>query len=291
MSLLSSMTGFARIEGSHDQLSWVWEARSVNGKTLDVRWRLPQGLSALEGKGRKAFEAQLSRGNIQASLTLKRDKTASAYSVDQVWLDTLSAISSGAPGMSDPSHLPQLMQVEGVVRPIDVTEQALSDDVQAALMESLSDLIASLVATRREEGKALLSMLSSAVDGIERLTSKAQNSADAQTPAIKARLERKLAELLDDKIEPERLAQEAAYLAVKADIREELDRLSAHIDQARTLLAQGSPIGRKLEFLAQEFNREINTICSKSASVELTQIGLSLKSVNEQFREQSANVE
>lgn len=291
MNALHSMTGFARTSGVQGDVSWVWEARSVNGKSLDVRWRLPQGLSALEPLGRKAFEAKISRGNIQASLTLSRVGSDSGYEVDEAWLEQLSQISSTVPGMTDPAHLPQLMQIEGVIRPADMAKAVMDEAVKAAVMESLEALIFNLVAARKTEGAALSNLLSAAVDQIEALTAKAKDNADNQPAAIKARFDEKFAALMGDNLDPQRLATEAAILAVKADVREELDRLTAHAAQARALLAHGSPIGRKLEFLAQEFNREINTLCSKSASIALTQIGLSLKSANEQFREQAANVE
>lgn len=291
MNALHSMTGFARTSGVQGDVSWVWEARSVNGKSLDVRWRLPQGLSALEPLGRKAFEAKISRGNIQASLTLSRVGSDSGYEVDEAWLEQLSQISSTVPGMTDPAHLPQLMQIEGVIRPADMAKAVMDEAVKAAVMESLEALIFNLVAARKTEGAALSNLLSAAVDQIEALTAKAKDNADNQPAAIKARFDKKFAALMGDNLDPQRLATEAAILAVKADVREELDRLTAHAAQARALLAHGSPIGRKLEFLAQEFNREINTLCSKSASIALTQIGLSLKSANEQFREQAANVE
>ncbi len=291
MVALSSMTGFARISGAYEGCSWLWEARSVNGRGLDLRLRVPSGFEPVELKARKALSAAFTRGNFQISLSVKEADGEAAFEINEPWLARLQEIASGGiVGMSDPAHLPHLLQIQGVVQP---RRFAIDQDskLEGLIMSSLTEIVELMQKARQGEGAALNAMLSQAVDEIAALTDKAASLADSQPAALKESFEARFKTLLGQELEPERLATEAALLAMKADIREELDRLKAHAAQARDLLAQGSPIGRKLDFLAQEFNREINTLCSKSPSSALTQIGLDLKSVNEQFREQAANVE
>lgn len=291
MAALSSMTGFARISGSHDGCSWQWEARSVNGRGLDLRLRVPSGFEPVEIKTRKALSTAFTRGSFQISLSVKEAAGEAAFEINQPWLTRLQDIASGGiSGMSDPAHLPHLLQIDGVVQP---RKFAIDQDpmLEGLIMNSLDELIVLMTQARQSEGAALKTMLSTAVDEISGLTDEAAKLAGSQPAALKKAFEARFKLLLGQELEPERLATEAALLAMKADIREELDRLKAHAAQAAELLAKGSPVGRKLDFLAQEFNREINTLCSKSPSSELTQIGLDMKSVNEQFREQAANVE
>lgn len=281
---LTGMTGFARAAGSHEAISWSWEARSVNGKSLDVRLRLPSDLSDLDGPVRKRAAQNFSRGNMQISLTLQRGDGGKAYRINEVLLEKL-----GEKGAGD---LSVLMTVPGVVEEV---PNNLSETDQKALsiklLSSFDDLAIKLKAARDDEGNALTPILLDNVAEIERHVETASGLAAVLPDTLKRNLETKLTALLGDNLPEERLAQEAALLAMKADVREELDRLRAHCAQARVLIAQGSPIGRKLEFLSQEFNRETNTLCSKSSDIELTQTGLALKSVIEQFREQVANVE
>lgn len=285
MKPLSGMTGFARIAGSHEAISWSWEARSVNGKSLDIRLRLPTDLSALDGLVRKRAAQDFSRGNIQISLTLQRGDDGKAYRINEGLLDTLERKTS----MADISVL---LTVPGVVEEV---PNNLSEDDQKALhiklLKSFDNLCASLKLARDDEGGALAPILLDNVFEIETHVETASGLAAVLPETLKHNLQDKLTALLGDNLPEERLVQEAALLAIKADVREELDRLRAHCVQARALISQGSPIGRKLGFLAQEFNRETNTLCSKSADIELTQTGLALKSVIEQFREQAANVE
>ena len=282
---LSGMTGFARASGSHEAMSWSWEARSVNGKSLDVRLRLPSDLSDLDGPIRKRAAQNFSRGNIQISLTLQRGDGGKAYRINEALLDKLERKAS----MADISVL---LTVPGVVEEV---PNNLSEDDQKALiiklLESFDELSAKLKSAREDEGQALTSILLDNVLEIETHVKTASGLAAILPETLKLNLQDKLTALLGDNLTDERLAQEAALLAIKADVREELDRLRAHCVQAHELIAQGSPIGRKLGFLAQEFNREANTLCSKSADIELTQTGLALKSVIEQFKEQAANVE
>ena len=285
MTSLSGMTGFARTAGTHEAISWSWEARSVNGKSLDIRLRLPSDLSELDGPVRKRAAQDFSRGNIQISLTLQRGDGGKAYRINEALLDKLERKAS----MADISVL---LTVPGVVEEV---PNNLSDDDKKALnislLKSFDDLCLKLKSARDDEGAALRPILLDNVVEIETHVETASGLAAVLPAALKQNLQDKLTTLLGEDLPKERLVQEAALLAIKADVREELDRLRAHCVQARELIAQGSPIGRKLGFLAQEFNRETNTLCSKSADIELTQTGLELKSVIEQFREQAANVE
>ncbi len=281
---LSGMTGFARESGSAGGVNWSWEARSVNGKSLDVRLRLPADLTALDGPIKKHCAQMFSRGNMQISLGLQRADGGKTYCINQDLLEQLKAAGG--------SDISALLGVYGVV---EERPKAVAEDEQKALeknlLESFKMLCDKLKASRLEEGAALAPLLKQNVKDIARHVQTASALDSAAPAAIKAKLDAKFEELLGEKLSEERLSQEAALLAMKADVREELDRLRAHCEQAEKLLAQGSPIGRKLDFLAQEFNRETNTLCSKAADIELTQTGLDLKSVIEQFREQAANVE
>lgn len=281
---LTGMTGFARAAGSHEAISWSWEARSVNGKSLDVRLRLPSDLSDLDGPVRKRAAQKFSRGNIQISLTLQRGDGGKSYRINEALLDKLEK--KGAVDLS------VLMTVPGVVE--EVPHSLSAEDKKALhinLLNSFDDLSEKLKSAREAEGRALRPILLDNVAEIERHVETASSLAAVLPETLKQNLEGKLTALLGDNLPEERLAQEAALLAMKADVREELDRLRAHCVQARALISQGSPIGRKLEFLSQEFNRETNTLCSKSSDIDLTKTGLALKSVIEQFREQVANVE
>jgi len=289
MKQLSGMTGFARTTGHFKDLHWVWEARSVNGKGLDLRLRLPPDFSRIETAVRKAFSDVFKRGNMQISLAFQAAGSDMSYQVNEALLTELTEL---ADRQQHSVSFDQLLQVPGVVIETGkVVADADKSELETALTESARVLAARLKAARDAEGAALAPLLSDAVETSEKLIKKAEGLAAATPKAIRNNLKAKLAELIGDNISEDRLAQEAALLALKADVREELDRLAAHCKQARKLLAQGSPIGRKLDFLAQEFNRETNTLCSKSSDIDLTQVGLSLKSVIEQFREQAANVE
>lgn len=284
MAALSGMTGFARVSGTHEEISWSWEVRSVNGKSLDVRLRLPSDLSELDGPIRKRAAQDFSRGNMQISLNLQRGDGGKAYRINDTLLDKLEK--KGAKDLS------VLMTVPGIVEEV---PNNLSDADKKALhirlLSSFDDLCIQLKSARDDEGKALTPILLDNVAEIESHVATASNLAALLPATLKQSLQDKFEALLGENLPEDRLAQEAAVLAMKADVREELDRLRAHCVQARELMAQGSPIGRKLDFLSQEFNRETNTLCSKSADIELTQTGLALKSVIEQFREQAANVE
>ncbi len=296
---LSSMTGFAREGGTlPDGSSFVWEVRSVNGRGLDVRLRLPNGLDALETPLKEAAGRVLKRGNVNATLTLKReDRGAARLTPDPVALDQalrlaldLAARIPGCP----PPRAEALLTLPGVLRaeaaePDEGEEAAKRVALEAAFLRALDGLVAS----RRAEGEKLGAILAVLLDEVAALRALAETEAAGQPALHAARLRESLAALLEGerRVPEDRLAQEVALLATKSDVREELDRLAAHIAEARRLLGSGEAVGRKLDFLTQEFVREANTLCSKSSSTALTRIGLELKAAIERLKEQSANVE
>ena len=288
------MTGFARTEGETSGLSWVWEARSVNGRGLDVRCRLPSGLDRLDPVVRAETAKQLKRGNVSATLTLSRAAGAPPFTVDRAVLDQVLALQSDLMGRVDhaPPRLENLLQIPGVLNRGGLAD-AIDEKVEKALLAGFSQALKRLVGARAEEGARLKSVLMGQIDEIERLTAEAAGAAVLRPEAVKERLRQQIAELVDaaPALSEERLAQELALLAAKGDVREELDRLAAHIGQARDMLNEGGAIGRRLDFLSQEFNRESNTVCSKSQDVTLTRTGIALKAVIDQFREQIQNVE
>ncbi|MGK7868341.1 YicC/YloC family endoribonuclease [Falsiroseomonas sp. E2-1-a20] len=301
MSILASMTGFARDSGTlPDGSSFVWELRSVNGRGLDLRLRLPPGLDALEAGLREAVGKRVKRGNISATLTLKREDRAPRLTPDPVALESaialVLAVSARLPGAPVPSA-EAVLSLPGVLRAEEqVLDEAAETARRAALSASFAVALDGLVASRAREGGQLAKILDTLLEEIATLRDAAAVEAKDQPAAQRARLLENLANLLGEgdaraRVPEERLAQEVAMLAQRSDVREELDRLGAHVTEARTLLASGEAIGRKLEFLTQEFVREANTLCSKSASVALTRVGLELKAAIERLREQAANVE
>lgn len=295
---LASMTGFARASGQlADGTSYVWEIRSVNGRNLDVRLRLPNGADALEPSLREAVQQRLKRGNVSATLTLKREERAPRLSLDVAVLDQFLAlaldVAARIPGAAPP-RAEALLTLPGVLKGAEtVLDEAAEAEkarrITAAFMEALDGLEES----RRSEGGKLAAILGALLDEIATLCADAGREAAAQPAAQQARLMQQLAQLLEGerRVSEERLAAEVALLAGKSDVREELDRLAAHLEQARALLGAGAAVGRKLDFLTQEFVREANTLCSKSATVALTRIGLDLKAAIERLKEQAANVE
>ncbi len=292
-----SMTGYARTEGSSDRCCWVWETRSVNGKGLDVRCRLPSGFENLEQPVRQRVKGALRRGHVTVNLSLTWEQTEGVYRVNEQVLDELAAmlpkLAAKIPDAA-PATLDGLLALRGV---IEVRDDGLSDDVraetEAAVMAGLDHALHSLSAMRQQEGQRLADVLNDQIDGIESLCDDVGKLAALQPDAIRHRLQEQVAALLHDvpALPAERLAQEAAVLMIKADVAEELDRLVAHVSAARALMAEDVAIGRKLDFLCQEFMREANTLCSKSADVQMTRIGLDLKALIEQFREQVQNIE
>ncbi len=294
---LQSMTGFARSEGTSGRYRWAWELRSVNGKGLDIRLRLPSGMEALEVEARQRLSEALSRGNLQVTLSVTISENRVEAVVNE---DALAAVLKlrDALGSSviDPSpmRLDALLGIRGLVEfreAVDSEEIIAARD--AAILDGLSRAITALGDMRRREGDALGRLLSGHVDRIEELARRVEADPSRSPEEIARKLEAQLQALLESapSLDRDRLHAEAALLATKADLREEIDRLKAHVAAARELLAEGGPIGRKLDFLAQEFNRESNTICSKSNAVAVTSAGIELKVVIDQFREQVQNLE
>lgn len=292
---LKSMTGYGRSEGEFKDWSWVWEVRAVNGKSLDMRFRLPLGFESMEPKIRKTVAGALKRGNLQITLTMNAEQGANTYIINHALVETLlreGQVLSAKHNLA-PASVDGLYRVAGVLLE-DTGPGAGAPQMKARnqeILRSLEDMLKSLISARTQEGAAMGEVLAQCVTAMETLTTKARQCESTVLANIQKKLDAKITELLGEGLSPERLAQETAILAVKVDVREELDRLDAHIVQAKLLLASGNPIGRKLDFLSQEFIREINTLCSKSIDIEMTQIGLEMKSVVEQLREQAANIE
>ncbi len=294
MSLMS-MTGYGRAEADYEDWSWVWEVRAVNGKNLDMRLRLPPGFESLEPLIRRQANKALARGNLQINLTIQADGGAENYVINTDWLQTLISSATDMGKKNDGISAPRIDSFYLVKGVITETADNASDPKHKPrndmVLKSLGDMLVNLNAARKAEGKAMGKILKENIKNFDKLLQQARACDSVLTVNIKAKFEQKLTELLGENLPQDKLVQEAALLAIKADIREELDRLSAHVDQAETLLKTGSPVGRKLDFLSQEFIREINTLCAKSTDIDLTQIGLEMKSLIEQFREQAANVE
>ncbi len=296
VTLLLGMTGFGRAEGQVGDVAWAWEARSVNGRNLDVKFKLPPGYEAFETKIREGCAKRFKRGSIQISLATKRDSTniGPMIRVNQDMIEFYlsegqALIEQGRVGR--PS-LDGLLQLRGVLESADFVEP---DEVkaarEAALIVGLDSALDALLAARHREGEGLFTLFNALLSRIEATTQQAEAAAEPVV-AIRDRVQKRAAELLGDvPYDQQRLLQEAAALALKADVREELDRLRAHSGEARALLQQGGDIGRKLDFLAQEFHRESNTLTAKAAALELTRAGLDLKASVDQLKEQAANVE
>lgn len=293
---LKSMTGFARTDGTHEQTRWFWEIRSVNGRSLDVRLRLPSGLERLEPTVRVRCQEELVRGNCTISLALKRDAGQMEIRLNEAALGEALAVAEQAQKQTllEPAKLDTLLGMRGVVEVAEPDESEEQREAFAAeLLAGLADALDQLVAARVAEGQRLEEVIEAQLSAIDTLVSQATAIMAQQPDLIAARLREQIAKLDEAgaSLDPERLHQEGLLLAAKADIQEELDRLTAHVAAARELIASGQPTGRKLEFLAQEFNREANTTCSKAAGIEISRIGLELKSVIDQLREQVQNIE
>ena len=292
---VSSMTGFARAEGEADGISWVWELKSVNSRSLDLRLRLPPGFDALEPQLRAALASRCRRGNISATLSVTR-LTPPAVRVNREMLAQIVGLLGELAGQIDaaPPRLDGLIGLRGVVETVEDEPEAVIEARRAAVLDGWSAALDRLVARpqpRKARGCSRCCRRNAA--NSPRWSRRRRALRAAQPAAIRARLEGLLAELagLAPTMPEERVAQELAMLVTRADVREELDRLRAHIAQAGELLRRGDAVGRQLDFLCQELNREANTLCSKSASLELTRIGLALKAAIEQFREQVQNLE
>lgn len=294
---LQSMTGFARVAAEHDGTAIAWEVKSVNGKSVEVRLRLPQGFERLEPSVRQAIQKRFSRGNVQATLTVSRASGSMVQPViNEVFLRDVAELANrlvtqfgAAPASAD--GLLALRGVFDVPEAVETEEQRAAID--AAIMNCLETGLAGLVEARKAEGEALRGLLSGHIATIEALTLRAEADPSREPAQIRQRLAEQVRLLLEASpaLDETRLNMEAAFLATKADIREEIDRLKTHVASGRTLISDGGAIGRKLDFLAQEFNRESNTLCSKSNAAAVTAIGLELKAVVDQFREQVQNLE
>jgi uncharacterized protein (TIGR00255 family) len=291
---LSGMTGFAREEGASGAWRWTVEARSVNGRGLEVRLRAPQGFDSLDRAAREAAQARFQRGQLNLTLQAKREGPAAGPQVDQVQLERYLVLCEPfvSSGRAVPPAMDGLLALPGVIA---AAGAATDEDLEAAELEMVASVgraLDALKAARGEEGAALAPILGGLVDQIEALTAQAAAEAKDQPAIIKERFAKRIADLVDHGGELEaRIVQEAAVMAGRADVREELDRLAGHVAAARALLMGDGPAGRRLDFLTQEFMREANTLCSKAALPGLTTIGLELKAVIDQLREQVQNVE
>jgi uncharacterized protein (TIGR00255 family) len=291
---LSGMTGFGAANRSGPFGEVSVEARSVNGKGLDLRLRLPSGLDALEAPIREMARARFNRGSMTVTVTLTAPEGAAGVRIDAERLEIYAraAFELSNTGRAAPATAGELLALKGVIIADDADPAGADPEaLAAAATEAASEAFAGLQAAREAEGAALADILEDHIAEIETLREEAASCAGALPGAIKARIQAKFDELLPSGLDPDRLEAEAAALAVKADVREELDRLKAHIAEARKLIAAGSPCGRKLDFLSQEFNREANTLCSKAADPELTRAGLAMKAAVDRMREQVQNVE
>ena len=296
--MIKSMTGFASGKGAFGPHSWTWELRSVNGKGLDLRLRLPDWLTGLEAALRGDLSKQVNRGNITLSLRMGREESAADVRLNtpamEAALDALAQTEAlaGARGvLLAPSKASDLLALKGML------EAGADADDPAQLVEHLKSefggLLASFIEMRGSEGEALSGILAGQLDQVAKLTDQAADLAERRREEMAQNMRENLTRVLDNTqgADPDRVAQELALIAVKADITEEIDRLKAHVTAARSLLTQDGPVGRKLDFLMQEFNREANTLCSKSQNAELTAVGLELKAVIDQMREQVQNAE
>ncbi|HCQ67079.1 MAG TPA: YicC family protein [Rhodobacteraceae bacterium] len=296
--MLHSMTGFATLKGQEGPWSWTWDIRAVNGRGFDLRLKLPDWIEGVEIEARKLIAARISRGNVTLGLKIGREAAEGAVQINAVALDSVLAV------LAEIDHAAQARGV-ALSRPSTVDVAAMRGVLEASahdenlaplvarLVAGLPELLAGFDAMRAHEGAALAGVLADQLAAVEALVAEAGTAIEARREAQGEALRTALARVLDnsDGAEPDRVAQELAMIAVKTDVREEIDRLGAHVAQARNLIAEGGPCGRKLDFLMQEFNREANTLCAKSQFQELTRIGLDIKAVVDQMREQVQNVE
>jgi uncharacterized protein (TIGR00255 family) len=293
---LSSMTGFARSHGTSGPYAFEWELKSVNAKGFDLRMRLPPGWDEIEAPARKRATEVLSRGTVYANLNVKRAGALSTVRVNEEVLAGIVKIAGQLAGRIDavaPS-IDGLLAIKGVIEVVEPESDEEEDKAaKLAVAMAFDEALTALVEMRKREGMTLGEILSQRMNEIESLAKQAEAAPGRKPEAVKARLAEQIAALLEssDRFDSDRLNQEALLIAAKADIREELDRIASHISQAREMIGKGGAVGRRLDFLAQEFNREVNTCCSKSNDLELTNTGLAMKNVVEQFREQVQNLE
>ena len=292
---ISSMTGFAQASGGDGAAGWSWEVKSVNGRALDIRCRLPQGMERLDPAVRNAVSARLRRGNVTVGLRLSQAPEAAGMRVNRAWLDELIALAAEYRGQDDiaPPRLDGMLALRGVIETAESADDSEAAQDDGALLATLDVAIAELVRERQAEGAALAATLTERIEEIAELTRQAEALAPSRQEALGLRLREQVAALADagSTVPEDRLATELALLAVKIDVTEEIDRLKSHCVAAARHLQEGGAVGRKLDFLAQEFNREANTLCSKASHAALTEVGLALKAAIDQFREQAQNVE
>ena len=293
---LSSMTGYARASATHEGLHWQWEARSVNGKGLDIRCRFPPGFETLEAPAREAVQRHLKRGNVQLGFACDRGSSGQILTVNEAALEQVVALADRLRKRlgGEPPRAEALLGLRGVLDVVnneDDPEKLAERD--RAMIASLTAALSDLAAMRRREGEKLAQIVAGHLDRIEALTMAARDNPARSPDAIRQRLAEQLTRLIEanNGLDPDRLHQEAVLLATRADSAEEIDRLLAHVEAARRFLSAAEPVGRQLDFLAQEFNREANTLCSKSTDRGLTAIGLELKTAIDQMREQVQNIE
>jgi uncharacterized protein (TIGR00255 family) len=298
-SPLKSMTGFARADGRQGALSWVWEIRSVNGRSLDLRTRLAPGFDAIEPRIKELANKRLQRGNLQVNLTVTRDAGTSEIRLNEAVLSQILTAAAqvkalvGAANVA-PLSVEALLSQRGVLETRDATENdAVNVAAYDAVVASFDACLDALIAARASEGGRLAVVMADQLAEIERIVSAVKASPARAPETIKARLVEQVAKLIEASatFDAARLHQEAVLLATRADVEEELQRLTAHIAAARDLLAANEPVGRKFDFLTQEFNREANTLCAKSNDTDITRLGLTLKTIIDQMREQVANIE
>ncbi len=290
------MTGFARLEGAQGDFSWYWELKGVNGRGLDIRCRLPSGYESLEGFIKTAIAGKIKRGNISVGLSVSDRSARQIFRINEGALLQIEALMKALAGRIDatPPTLDGLLALKGVIETEDAPIPEEDRQEQFLLLEqSFIVALDALVDMREKEGKALESILRQQMEEIENITAEAAIVAARQMPLLRERLARKIAELLPSHqiLSDERLLQETALLAIRADVREELDRLAAHIDSFKDLMRAGAAVGRKLDFFCQELHRESNTLCSKAEDIALTNLGIALKAAVEQLREQVQNIE
>lgn len=293
---IQSMTGFARAEGHDDATAWGWEVKSVNNRGLDIRCRLPAGYEALDTPVREAVAKQFKRGSVSVNLSVQRGETTPRMRLNEELLDQIPALLETLRVRvgGEPPRLDSLLAMRGLLEPEDdESDERAIEARHRAMLAGFTEALAGLAVSREAEGGRIAEALLDRLDVITGLADEAADLAAAQPEALKARIRDQVEALLEASpaLDETRLAQEAALLAGKADVREEIDRLRAHLAQARDLMQEARAVGRRLDFLCQEFNREANTLCSKSTDIAMTRVGLSLKAAVEQFREQVQNIE
>lgn len=294
--MLKSMTGFARCDGAQGPIGWHWEVRSVNGRGLDIRLRLPVGYEGLEQRVRDACKAALTRGNCQVSLNVQRELGATQIRLNEAALAQVAAAVARARELVEaaPPQLDGLLAIRGVLEAAEAEpDEAQRAALSEAMLKTLDTALAQVGEMRAAEGARLAAAIAGHIDEVAQLVDKIASSPARVPEAIRARLQDQVKRLLEEapRLDEQRLYQEAVLLAAKADVHEELDRLRAHVAAARELLEADEPVGRQFEFLAQEFNREANTICSKSNDVEISRAGLAMKAIIDKLREQVQNIE